>query len=383
MVKQDYDYQIPVFRPSITQEEIEAVVDVMKSGWIGLGPVTQQFEEALARHFGVEHAIALNSGTAALHLAVHLLHLKPGDEVIVPTVTFVSTAHVVQYCGARVVFADVDEETLCINIDDVRRKITADTRAIIPVHYGGHPCDMDALADLAQGRNIAMIEDAAHACGAKYKGKPIGTISPLTCFSFHAVKNLTCGEGGAIFTNSENWARQLRQLRWMGISKDTYVRSGQATRDKVYAWQYWVNDLGFKYHMHDLSAAIGLVQLRRLEENNNKRRKIVERYNQAFAGHHWIDTPVERADVQSSWHIYPIKVLARDRLINHLKKRGIAPGVHYYPIHLHPYYKSLNADCPIAEDIWKRILSLPMYPDMTERDIDRVIEAVVSFGDTI
>lgn len=367
---------IPVFRPSITEEEIEAVAQVMRSGWLGLGPVTGEFERALENAFGAKRVVAVNSGTAALHLAMCLLDLKPEDEVIVPAVTFVSTAHVVEYCGAKVVFADVDEETLCIDIDDVRRKITDRTRAVVPVHYAGHPCDLDGLRDAVRGRNITIVEDAAHACGARYKGKPVGGLSPFTCFSFHAVKNLTCGEGGAVCVQTETHARKLRELRWLGISKDTYTRS---SRERVYAWQYWVNELGFKYHMHDMAAAMGLVQLRRLEENNAKRRTVAERYNEAFGPRAWIETPPERGDVHSSWHIYHIKVPERDRMVAHLKKHGIAPGVHYYPVHMHPHYAPLNAQCPIAEEIWKRILSLPMFPDMTDEQIERVIAAVLSF----
>ena len=378
--KKKNEDMIPVFRPSITDEEINAVAEVMRSGWLGLGPVTEEFENALAKSFGVKYASALNSGTAALHLALALLDLKPCDEVIVPTITFVSTAHVVEYCGATVVFADVEEDSLCANIDDIRRKITDKTRAIMPVHYGGHPCDLDALQEAIGKREITVVEDAAHACGALYKGKKIGSISPLTCFSFHAVKNLTCGEGGAILTDNDVWAKRLRQLRWLGISKDTFTRTGN---DRVYAWQYWVNELGFKYHMHDISAAIGIVQLKRLEENNKKRRAIVQRYNDAFAEHSWIETPKEEKYAASSWHIYHIKVPERDRLVAHLKRNGIAPGVHYYPIHMHPYYASHNAQCPIAEEIWKRIISLPMFPDMTDEQISRVIDTVISFEKNI
>ncbi len=367
---------IPVFRPSITDEEINAVTEVMKSGWLGLGPVTAEFEYELATHFGVEHVIAVNSGTAALHLALELLDLKPDDEVIVPTITFVSTAHVVEYCGAKVVFADVEEDTLCINLDDVRRKLSKNTRAIIPVHYGGHPCEMDELAEIVKGKNITVIEDAAHACGAQYNDQPIGTLSPLTCFSFHAVKNLTCGEGGAIFTNNAIWARKLREMRWLGISKDTFTRSA---KERVYAWQYWVNELGYKYHMNDISAAIGKVQLKRLDKNNGKRRTIAEQYDQVFSSHSWIETPPERDNVKSSWHVYHLKVPERDRLVAHLKRKKIAPGVHYYPIHMHPYYANLNAQCPIAEEIWKRIISLPMFPDLTGDQLNQVTNAVVSF----
>jgi len=371
---------IPVFRPSITQAEIDAVAAVMRSGWLGLGAVTERFEQALAEYFGVTRVVCLNSGTAALHLALRLLDLQPDEEVIVPTISFVSTAHAVGYCGAQPVFADVDEDTLCVSVDDVRRKITPRTRAIIPVHYGGHPCDLDGLRDAIAGRNITLIEDAAHACGAVYHGRKIGGLSPLTCFSFHAVKNLTCGEGGAVLTHNAAWDKKLRELRWLGISKDTYTRSA---RERVYAWQYWVNELGYKYHMHDISAAIGLEQLKRLEENNRKRRALVERYNEAFQPHAWIETPPEQEGARSSWHIYHIKVPGRDRLIAHLKRRGIAPGVHYYPLHLHPYYAGLRAQCPIAEEIWKRVLSLPLFPDLTDEEIGRVIEAVISFGEKL
>lgn len=371
---------IPVFRPSITQAEIDAVAEVMRSGWLGLGAVTERFEKALAEYFGAAHVVCLNSGTAALHLALRLLDLQPDDEVIVPAITFVSTAHAVGYSGARPVFADVEKDTLCLSVDDVRRKITPRTRAIIPVHYGGHPCDLDGLREAIAGRNITMIEDAAHACGAVYHGRMIGGLSPLTCFSFHAVKNLTCGEGGAILTNEPAWDKQLRELRWLGISKDTYTRS---VHSRVYAWQYQVNKLGYKCHMHDISAAIGLVQLRRLEENNRKRRTVVERYNAAFRPHGWIETPPELEGMRSSWHIYHIKVPRRDRLIAHLKRRGIAPGVHYYPLHLHPYYAKQRVECPVAEEIWKRVLSLPLFPDLTGEEITRVIEAVLSFGETL
>ncbi len=371
---------IPVFRPSITEEEIEAVTEVLRSGWLGLGPKTKEFEDAFKEYLGVPEMVALNSGTAALHLALRVLGIGPGDEVIVPTITFVSTAHVVKYCGAEVVFADVDEETLCINPDDVARKISSRTKAVIPVHYGGHPCEMSQLSDMAGAEGFHLIEDAAHACGATYRDVKIGTLSLLTCFSFHAVKNLTCGEGGGVATTNPLFGKKLRELRWLGISKDTFTRSDP---ERVYAWQYWVNELGYKYHLHDISAAIGLVQLKRLEENNRKRRRIVERYNEAFRSHGWIERPPERPDVRSSWHIYHIKVPARDRLIAHLKRRAIAPGVHYYPIHAHPYYAANDSHCPVAEEIWKRIISLPLFPDITDEEVERVIDAVVSFGDSL
>jgi len=370
---------IPVLKPFFGQEEIDAVAEVLRSGWAGLGPKTLEFEQAFARYIGAGHVIALNSGTAALHLAACSLQLQPGDEVIVTPITFVSTVHVIKYAGATPVFADVEPDTLNIDVRDVERKITAKTRAVFCVHYAGHPCDMDALHQICDPRGIVVVEDAAHACGASYKGARVGILSELTCFSFHAVKNLACGEGGAISCSNEWLARYFKEMRWLGISKDTFSRT---VDEKVYAWQYWVDKLGYKYHMHDISAAIGLVQLRKLDQNNAKRRQVVEKYQDAFAGLDWIERPVEKEYARSSWHLYVIKVpnmQIRDRLIKHLKDRDIAPGVHYYPINLHPYYKSIKAQVPVASRVWKQIISLPLFPDLAETDQVRVIEALRQF----
>lgn len=370
---------IPVFRPSVSAEEIAAVTEVLQSGWWGLGPKTRAFEEAFAEYVGAKHAVALQSGTAALHLALHLLNLEPGDEVLVPSITFVSTAHAVVYVGARPVFVDVRPDTCCMDPEDAARKITARTRAILPVHYGGHPADMDAFHNLADKHHLTVLEDAAHATGASYRGKRIGSVSPLTCFSFHAVKNLACGEGGAVTTDCDDWETRLREIRWLGISKDTWKRTSE---EKVYAWQYWIHELGFKAHLNDIPAAIGLVQLRRLEQLNANRRRLVERYTEAFADLEWVETPVEREHCRSSWHIYHVKVPRRDELLTFLKSRDIAPGVHYYPIHLHPYYAGADHRCPVAERIWTRLLSLPLYPDMTDNELSQVIDALRAF-DTI
>lgn len=367
---------IPVFKPSITEEEIQAVTEVLKSGWLGLGPKTAEFEKKFADYVGSQFAVGVNSCTAALHLALNVLGIGQGDEVIVPTITFVSTAHAVVYNGAKPVFADVCEDTLCMDVEDVKRKVGKKTKVILPVHYGGHPCDMDKLSEIGLQKGIAVVEDAAHACGAEYKGKKIGSISELTCFSFHAVKNLTCGEGGMITTGNKVYDAKFRELRWLGISKDTW---GRSEKEEVYAWQYWVNELGFKCHMHDISAAIGLVQLKRLEKLNQKRGDIVKKYNEGFKDLDWLDIPPEKDYVRSSWHIYHVKLDRRDKLISHLKNNDIAPGVHYYPNHLHPYYEAQAGHLPVAERIWKRILSLPLYPDMKNDEVDKVVEVVKDF----
>lgn len=371
---------IPVLQPSIGQEEIDAVTEVMRSGWLGLGPKTEQFEQEFAKFAGSRFAVGLNSGTAALHLALDALQLSEGDEVIVSPITFISTVHAIRYVGAVPVFADVEPDTMNISAEDIERKITDKTKAIMVVHLAGHPCDMDAIHSLAEAHGIRVVEDAAHACGAEYKGKKIGTISDLTCFSFHAVKNLTCGgEGGAITCNQEWLDRKFRQKRWVGISRDTWMRSSQ---EKVYAWQYFVDELGYKYHMSDMQAAIGLVQLKRLPELNGRRREIAARYQQELKDLPWIELPQEKDYAKSSWHLFQIKLPdedARDRLIGHLKEHDIASGVHYYPCNLHPYYIRLRASVPVSNQIWRRILTLPIHPNLTDDDMDRIIDCIRKF----
>lgn len=370
---------IPVLKPSITEEEIQSVVDVMRSGWLGLGPKTEEFEKGFALKMYAKHCVALNSGTAALHLALASLNLQPDEEVIVTPITFVSTVHAIVYCGAKPVFADVLPDTMNIDPKDVISKVTPKTRAIIGVDMAGHPCDLDELMRIAESHGLVFIEDAAHANGAYYKEKTIGCIAPLTCFSFHAVKNLTCGEGGAITCESGWLDKWFREMRWLGISKDTW---GRTEGDATYKWKYWVNEIGYKYHMSDIAAAIGIVQLKRLDEMNRNRRRIVERYTEAFGGLNWLELPVERPFVKSSWHLYQVKLPGeeqRDRFVAHLLTNGIAPGVHYMPIHLHPCYRQIKSTCPTASEVWKRIVTLPIYSDLTEEDLARVIYAVQSF----
>ncbi|SMF89426.1 perosamine synthetase [Paenibacillus uliginis N3/975] len=370
---------IPVLQPSIGQEEIDAVTEVLRSGWLGLGPKTEQFEQEFAKFVGSRFAVALNSGSAALHLAMDILGIGPGDEVIVPSITFISTVHAVSYVGATPVFADIDRSTMNISPADIERKITDKTKAIIVVHMGGHPCDMDAIHELAQSKGIKVVEDAAHACGAEYKGKRIGSTSEITCFSFHAVKNLTSGEGGAITCNTEWMNRKLREKRWVGISRDTWIRSSS---EKVYAWQYFVDKVGYKYHMNDMQAAIGLVQLGKLDRLNGRRREIAERYQSELKDLEWIELPQEQTDTKSAWHLFQIKFkeeALRDRMIAHLQEHNIATGVHYYPCHLHPVYLHLKAVVPLSSEIWKSILTLPIHPNVTEEDQERIISRIREF----
>jgi perosamine synthetase len=367
---------IQLFKPDIGAEEVAAITEVLQSGWIGLGPKTAEFEREFASFVGAPYAVGLNSGTAALHLSLILADVGPGDEVIVPSLTFVSSVAAVRYVGATPVFADVDPDTLCVSPEDVASKLSHKTKAIIPVHYGGHPCDMDELSALARGKGITVVEDAAHACGAQYKGRRVGTLTDLTCFSFHAVKNLTTGEGGAITLSDARWDRRLRSLRWMGINRDTWDRSNH---NGTYAWQYSIDELGYKCHMSDLAAALGLVQLRRLNALNQRRLEIVRLYNNGLADLPWVQLPVERDTVRSAWHLYAIRLSRRDELIAHLKANGVAPGVHYYPIHMYKFCQPWHTALPVTEREWPRLLSLPLHPRLTDDDVLRIIELLRRF----
>jgi perosamine synthetase len=369
---------IPVFKPSVGEEELLAIKEVLESGWLGLGPKTALFEERFKEYVGAEYAIGFNSCTAALHLGLKVLGIGEGDEVAVPSLTFVSTIHAILYNRATPLFIDVDEETLNISIDDLQRKITPRTKAILPVHYGGHPVELDPILEIAKEKGIYVVEDAAHACGAEYKGRKIGSISDITCFSFHAVKNLTTGEGGMITTSSGELDERLRRLRWVGINRDTWTRSLPGKRPS-YAWQYDVEEIGYKYHLHDIAAAMGLVQLKKLDRMNQRRHQIFATYNEALKDLEGVVIPIEKDHVKSSHHIYCLKVRNRDELISHLKENDIAPGVHYFPCHLHSCYKDMKAELPVTERVWETLLSLPMYPGLKEDEVQRVIQGVRSF----
>ncbi len=365
---------IQVFKPSMTEEEVNAVAEVLRSGWIGLGPKTAEFEKKFAAYVGTKHAVAVNSCTAALDLALKLLDVNHGHEVIVPTMTFVSTAHCVAYRLATPVFVDVDPHTLCMDMEDVRRKITGRTRAIIPVHYAGRPVDLDALKEIAG--DIPIIEDCAHATGARYKGQHVGSTTDIGCFSFQAVKNLAMGDGGALTLNDDLWQQRCKRLRWLGIDKGTWDRTAA---DKSYWWQYAVEEVGLKCHLNDIAAAIGLVQLRRLQDLNGKRKEIARRYTEAFSKFDFLETPVEDdATFQSAWHIYCLKAPQRDDLCTHMAERGIATGVHYTPIHLYSCYGN-KPQLPQAESLFTRIVSLPMFPDISDSEIEQVIDGVSGF----
>lgn len=369
---------IPVFFPSIDKEEAKGVSQVLKSGWIGNGPKTKEFEEKFLSFIDCEYGVALNSATAAIHLAIVLSKLKAGDEVITPSLTFVATNHPILMQKATPVFCDVDYDTLCSDPKDIEKKITSKTKAIIVVHYGGHPVDLDPIVRLCKNRNLILIEDCAHATGTYYKNKHVGVFGDFSCFSFAAIKNLTTGDGGMLVGTSSENIKHARTLAWSGISESTWERA----KGKKLKWQYNVKSIGWKYQMNDIAAAIGLVQLKKLKTNNLKREKITESYNRELKDVSWIETSVVKDFAKSSYHNYVIKVPQnlRDKLSVFLADKGISTSVHYMPSHYYSLYRKFKANVPVTDRVWKKILLLPIFPDLSQKDQDRVIDAIKAFN---
>ncbi|MEX2246003.1 MAG: DegT/DnrJ/EryC1/StrS family aminotransferase [Dehalococcoidia bacterium] len=369
---------IPVFRPSFDDEEWYALREPLQAGWVALGPKTKEFEQRFAEYIGVPHAVALNSATAALHLAMKILDVE-GGEVITTPLTFVSTNHAILYNGGTPVFADLEEDTLNIDPAQIERLITTKTKAIMLVHYGGHACDVDRIKEIIGDRDIKIIEDAAHAAGGEYKGRKVGTLGDAACFSFQAVKNMTTGDGGMLTVWDEDFDRRVRELRWLGLSSDTASRSAT---DGKYSWYYEAVEVGFKCHMNDIAAAIGLVQLRKLDRMNERRRELAAQYDRAFAAADWIQTPVEKEYTRSARHNYVIKVDNRDDLIAFLREREISTGVHYVPNHFYQMYRGCKADVPVTERVWRKLVTLPLFPDLTGDQMEHIIGSVLEFGKT-
>ncbi len=325
--------KIPVFKPDITSKEINEVTKVLRSGWLGAGPKVEEFEKAFAEFIGTRYAAATNSCTASLHLALVGLGVNSG-EVLVPSLGFISTSMVPLYVGARPVFVDVNEDTLTMSPSDIERKITNKTKAIILMHYAGQPCELDEILAIARKKHIHIIEDASHACGSAYKGKKTGSFGDVGCFSFHAVKNLTTGDGGMLTFSSARLNQHIKRLRWLGIDEDTFSRY----KNNHYNWQYTIKEIGFKYQMNDIAASIGLIQLKRLEPLNAARRKIAAKYDFALAGQGWIKIPAKNPFALSSCHMYVIRTKMRDSLGAYLARYGISTGVHYFPNNMYPLF---------------------------------------------
>lgn len=372
---------VPFHVADVGDTEADAVASVVRSGWLTMGPRTLEFEKEFAKVVSARHAIAVSSCTAALHLALEAIGIKEGDEVLVPTTTFTASAEVVAYLGAIPRLVDVDPETLNLSVADAEGRVTPQTRAILPVHYGGQPCDMDEIHEFSRRHNLHIIEDAAHALPSAYRGKMVGSLSEITAFSFYATKTLTTGEGGMITTDNDSLAERMRLMRLHGIGRDAWKRYSAEG-----SWYYEVLAAGYKYNMTDIQAALGLVQLGKCQAMCDRRKKVADRYNRAFQGIEEVGIPVIRSDRTTSWHLYPIRIatdklsISRDQFIVELKNRGVGTSVHFIPLHLHPYYQQSYGyrvgDYPVAEREYARYLSLPIFPTMTDAQINHVIESV-------
>lgn len=366
--------KIPIARPSIGPDELEAVRRVFETGWLGLGSVVYEFENELRKFLGTDNVIAVNTGTSALHIALEALDLKKEDEVIVPSFTFVATIQAIISSGAKPVFCEIRRDTLNIDLDDLKKKINSRVRVIIPVHYGGLPCEMDEILNIAHRHNIVVVEDAAHAFGSTYKGRKIGSFGDITCFSFDPIKNITCGEGGAVVLKDSNIAQNIIKKRNLGIDKDTWLRYKNER-----SWLYEVVTKGFRYHMSNINAAIGIVQLRKIDRFIKRKIDICNRYDSMFQYIKGVEI-LKKDYSQIAPFNYVIKVKGdRDGLLDYLKKKGIDAGIHYIPNHLQPLFKEFYTHLPITEEVYSEILSLPLYFDMKEEDISKVIETVTNY----
>jgi perosamine synthetase len=372
---------IPFHAASVGDDEATAAAEVIRSGWLTMGPKTIEFEQNFASYVGARHAIGVSSCTAALHLALDAVGLQQGDEVLVPTTTFTATAEVVVYFKAIPVLVDVDPITLCIDPEDARKKVTSRTRAILPVHFAGQPCDMDRIQQLAASHSLHVIEDAAHSLPASFRGTPVGAISQLTAFSFYATKTLTTGEGGMVTTDDDELAARMKMMRLHGIGRDAWKRYSSEG-----SWYYEVLNAGFKYNLTDIQSAIGIVQLNKCTEMRSHRARIARQYTNAFSQCEEVETPTVLADRESAWHLYVLRLhldrltIGRAEFVERLKQRGVGTSVHFIPLHMHPYYRDAYHYChesfPVALREYHRSFSLPIYPGMSPLQVVYVIEQV-------
>ena len=367
---------IPLFKPFIGKDELKALEEIFKTGWLGIGPKTKEFEEKFSKFIGTKHAVGVNSCTSALDLALKILNIKNCD-VLVPSITFASTALVALYNNCKPIFVDVDKDTLCMNVEDMKNKITSNTKAVIPVHLGGHPCDMDPIMEIAKEKDMVVIEDCANATGTKYKGRSVGNIGDIGCFSFEAKKNMTTGDGGMMTTNNSDIVKKLKRIRWVGMNRETWERLND--KEGKYSWYYEITDLGYKYNMNDIQAAIGLVQLNKFEFMKEKKDLIIKKYNEELSKISQIKCPVVKEWADPSWWLHIIKAERRDDFISHMSKNGITTGVHFMPLYLHPLFKKYKNENPNADEVWKNIVSLPLFVEMTDEQVSTVLSEAKRF----
>lgn len=365
---------IPYGRQSISTEDVEAVSDVLRSDYLTTGPAVTRFEEALTAVTGAAGVVAVSSGTAALHAAYAACGVGPGTELVTTPLTFAATATAALHLGATVRFADVDDDTLTLSPGAAADAVTSATRVIAPVDFAGHPADLDGFANVAEQAGAVVVEDAAHSIGGRYKGRPVGSVAPLTTFSFHPVKTITTGEGGAIAATDPRWLEPLRRFRNHGLVRDT----GKQRRPTEGGWHQEVHELGLNYRMPDILAALGTSQLSRLPEFVSRRAELVARYTHLLQDVDTIRLPTVRGDLEPSWHLMTVRILddKRRQVFDHLRSSGIGAQVHYLPIHHHPIFEDLGyrrGSCPVAETAYEQLLSLPLYPDLTDAQQERII----------
>jgi UDP-4-amino-4,6-dideoxy-N-acetyl-beta-L-altrosamine transaminase len=368
---------IPYGHQWIDEEDIEEVVKVLKSDWITTGPKIEEFENALCRYLGCKYAIVVNSGTSALDIAVQTLNPPRGSEIITTPFTFVATSNAVLYNNLKPIFVDIEKDTRNINPEEIRKKITDKTKAIIYVDYAGHPCDIEEIKDIAEGHDLYLIEDASHAIGAEYKGKKIGNFADMTIFSFHPVKHITTGEGGVVVTNNKDFYERLKMLRNHGIDKSALDRFGPKA-----GWAYDLKFLGRNYRITDFQAALGISQLKKLDEFIRRREEIVEMYKDVLEDLHEIETPVVKPYVKPAWHIYTVLLngINRDEFFQKMRERNIGVNLHYIPIYHFSYYQehfNFNpTDFPVTEEVFSKIVTLPLFPKMEDDEVIYVINTV-------
>lgn len=369
--------KIPYGLHSIDEGDIREVVKVLRSDWITQGPQISEFEKALCVYTGARYAVAISSGTAALHLAVLASGLRHNGEAITSPITFVASANCILYAGAKPVFADVQEDTINIDPEEIKKRVSRKTEAIIPVHFAGQPCDLEEIRDIAKKRGFIIIEDASHALGAEYRGSKIGSCeySDMATFSFHPVKHITTGEGGAVLTNREDLYKKLLMLRNHGITKKT--------GNKKEAWYYEQRLLGFNYRVTDFQCALGLSQLKKLDRFVEARRRIAEFYNKSLSGIEGLALPCNHPDIKASWHIYCVQLknpAVRKHAFDYLRKSGIGTQVHYIPVHMQPYYRKnfgyRAGDYPKAESYYGRTITLPIFPRLRQSDLKRIVRTL-------
>ena len=375
---------LPYGRQWLDEADIQAVVKVLRSDWLTTGPMVDAFEKAIAEFVGAKYAVALSSGTAALHAAMYAAGISRGAEVLVPPMTFVATANAVVFQGGIPSFVDVEPDTLLVDPTKIEEKITTNTRAIAVVDYAGQPCDYDSLQDIVRDKRLILIEDACHSLGAKYNGKKVGSLADLTIFSFHPVKHITTGEGGMVVTDNPEFAEKMRRFRNHGIATDYRQRAEKGT------WYYEMLDLGYNYRLTDIQCALGLSQLQKLPRWILRRREIAKKYDEAFAGNPYVTALETKGNAFHAYHLYVVQLnleklkVTKNEVFTYLRNAGIGVNVHYIPVHLHPFYRnnfgtSLGL-CPVAEAAYERILSLPIFPAMTDDDVSKVIGAVESLS---